>query len=197
MFNFDPEDYPQRRSVDDDLSKLHGYFELEDQTHENNQQDKDIILESVGSTIGSIIESDNSGIQNAGVNCYQSCYLSHENFPSKVEAFMGEDQYISFDSSVSKTCLPKPSISNSLITTVPANGQIMETFAPANKKINSTIEEHDNMAYESRFQNKKLQEIPPICMLQSEVDSKTSCCSSSNGRTSSEGYVVDECIRCA
>ncbi|XP_074558990.1 uncharacterized protein LOC141814928 isoform X2 [Curcuma longa] len=199
MLNLDPEDYPQRRSVEEELFKLHGYFELEDQTHnedshKNNQHEKNILLESTDSTFGGVIQSDNRDIQNSVINCCKSSFLSHENSPQEVQARL-EDRYQTFNVSIPKTCLTELTTFNSLIDTVPADGHIKETFAGmAVEKLSSIIEKHDDMAYERWFQHEDHQNGIPICILQFEVDSKTSCCSSADGCTSPEGSVVDESI---
>lgn len=199
MLDLDPEDYPQRRSVEEELFKLHGYFELSDKTHnedghKNNQHEKNKLLESTDSTFGDVIQNENRGIQNSVINCCKSSFLSHENSSQEVQVQL-EDQYQTFNVSIPKTCLTELSTFDSLIDTVPAKGHIKETFAGmAVEKLSSIIEKHDDMAYERWFQHEDHQNGIPICILQFDVDSKTSCCSSAGGCTSSEGSVVDESI---
>ncbi|KAG6496463.1 hypothetical protein ZIOFF_044330 [Zingiber officinale] len=189
MLNLDPEDYPQRRSVEDEFFKVHGYLELEDQTHnedshKNNQHEKNILLESTDSTFGGIIQSDSS----------KSSFSSHEKSPQEVPARL-EDQYQTFNVSIPKTCLTEQPTFDSLIDTVPANGHIKERFADmAVENLSSIIEKHDDMAYERWLRHEDHQNGIPICIIQFDDDSKTSCCSSADGCTSPEGSVVDESI---
>ncbi|KAG6500399.1 hypothetical protein ZIOFF_040244 [Zingiber officinale] len=189
MLDLDPEDYPQRRSVEDEFFKVHDYFELEDQTHnedshKNNQHEKNILLESTDSTFGGIIQSDSS----------KSSFSSHEKSPQEVQARL-EDRYQTFNVSIPKTCLTELPTFDSLIDTVPANGHIKETFADmAVENLSSIIEKHDDMVYERWLRHEDHQNGIPICILQFDDDSKTSCCSSADGCTSPEGSVVDESI---
>ncbi|URE08680.1 hypothetical protein MUK42_23588 [Musa troglodytarum] len=124
MFNLDGEVFAQGSLGDDSSSKLHGYFELEGQTHGENGhksehygKDESAMPCSVDKEQG-LQPLEWSGFgkqdQNAVIKCFQKCFLSCAELPYEAEI-------PSYMDSVPENCSPKSSMSDTLISTADGN----------------------------------------------------------------------------